>query len=177
MPRAQPEKLDDAVREHRIWFELHRESDVVHERRVTVALQVWIWATVPKEEGELPDSPGCLHAVETLHALAEAAIARTEGAPVPDIEPFHWALYTSKQVPGADELRVEVNLRAPPDASAAEHAAREKRLFQLRKALEALGVFEGGWHARETWTVKPAAAAAEWTVRPAGTALADAEAA
>jgi hypothetical protein len=163
--------LDAAVREHRIWYELHRETDVVHERRVTVALQVWLWAMVPKAEGELPDSPGCLDAVDALHALARAAILRTEGAPVPDLEPFHWALYASKQVPGADELRVEVSLRAPPDASAPEQAAREKRLFQLRKALEAMGVFEGQWHAREAWTIRPAAAAAEWTVRPAGGAL------
>jgi hypothetical protein len=170
VPSRHPD-LDAAVREHRIWYEIHRETDVVHERRVTVALQVWLWATVSKQEGELPDSPGCLDAVDALHTLGQAAILRTEGAPIPDLEPFHWALYASKQVPGADELRVEVSLREPPDASAAELAAREKRLFQLRKALEAMGVFEGGWHAREAWTVRPAAAAAEWKVSPAGGAL------
>lgn len=179
-PQASP-GLEALVAAHRIWFEVHRETDVLRARRVTVALQVFLWGTVPKRQGALPESPGCRAVHAALRAAAQAAIAGSGALPVPDVEPFHWALYASRQVPGADEVRVEVNLRAAPGDEAAQ-AGRERNLVRLRRALDALGVYEGGWR-RRTPLPAPAPRPVEageperWAVRPAAAALGGAAAA
>lgn len=147
-PTAGP--LDAMIARHRVYFEVARETVRRGEERITVALRVLLWAVVPKGEGSLPASPGCRAAVAALSATADAAIARAGLDPAPDVETFQWALYASRQEPDADEVRLGVNLRAPPGANGPEGTARERALGRLRGALEELGVFEGGWRKRPT---------------------------
>jgi hypothetical protein len=156
--------LPDAVRRHRIYYEVQRESAQYGERRIVVAVQVWLWATLEKGRGVLPGSPGCRDAVETLHALAREAISRSAAAPPPDLEPFRWAPYESKLVPGTDEVRVELNFRAAPGVDGPEQVARERSLQAVRRALEGLGVAHGAYRGGPTpITPEPAEA---WIERP-----------
>lgn len=162
-PRSSP--LADAVRRHRIYYEVQRESAQYGERRIVVAVQVWLWATLEKGRGVLPGSPGCRAAVEALHAVSREAISGSAAAPPPDLEPFRWAPYESKLVPGSDEVRVELNFRAPPGVDGPEHVARERSLQAVRRALEGLGVAHGAYRG----VPAPAAPAPEepWLERPA----------
>lgn len=162
------------VREHRIYYEVQRETAQYGDRRVTVALQVWLWATVPKKAGALPGQPGCRAALAALEAAAAEAIAQGAVTPPPDVEPFHWALYDSKHVPDADEIRLELNLRASPGANDPEQARRERALSALRHSLAALGVFEGAWRPApaQAAPAEPAAVRDPWAARPARQAFA-----
>jgi hypothetical protein len=159
------------IREHRIYYEVQRETAQYGDARLTVALQVWLWATVPKKAGSLPGQPGCRAALAALQAAAEEAIAQGAVSPAPDVEPFHWALYDSKHVPDADEIRIELNLRASP-ADEAEQGRRERALAALRHSLSALGIHDGSWRPTlpaAAVTSPPAADA--WTAREAREAL------
>jgi len=144
-PEDPQRALADAIRHHRICFEVERETDRRDDQRITVALRVWLWASIRSGENPLPGAPGCIAAVAALEAVAAAAIERAGLDPAPDVDPFTWALYTSRQMRDADEIRLAVNLRAPPGEDGPEQAARERALVQLRRALRGLGVFEGLW--------------------------------
>jgi hypothetical protein len=163
-----PPSLAAEIREHRIYYEVQRETAQYGESRITVALQVWLWATVPKRAGSLPGQPGCRAALTALQAAAAEAIAQGAVTPAPDVEPFHWALYDSKHVPDADEIRVELNLRAAPGAGP-DQAARERALAALRHSLRALGIYEGSWHPALPSAAEVVAAPAPdvWAARPA----------
>src|SRR5512138_3212032 len=127
--------LDAAIDEHRIYFEVERETAPHGDQRITVAVHVWLWATIPKRAGSLPGEPGCAGAIAALEAAAAAAVARSRLDPAPDVEPFHWALDQSRQVADADEIRLGVNLRGPP-GDGPEQTPREEALRRLRQALE-----------------------------------------
>lgn len=162
-----PPSLAAEIREHRIYYEVQRETAQYASSRITVALQVWLWATVPKKAGSLPGEPGCRAALAALKAAAAEAIAQGAVTPPPDLEPFHWALYASRHVPDADEIRVELNLRAPPDG--ASQARRERALAALRHSLATLGIFEGAWRQAPPppFEAAPAPARDAWAARPA----------
>jgi hypothetical protein len=164
-PASATRSLADGIREHRIYLEVQRETAQYGETRITVALQVWLWATVPKRAGSLPADPGCRSAVATLEATAAAAVARAGVVPPPDVEPFRWRLYESRHVADADELRLEVTLHAPPGAAGPEGA-----LAELRRALEELGVFEGSWRPSLATAAERVPAPEPMTPRPAGAA-------
>jgi hypothetical protein len=162
-----PPSLAAEIREHRIYYEVQRETAQYGESRITVALQVWLWATVPKKAGSLPGQPGCRAALAALQAAAAEAVAQGAVSPPPDVEPFHWALYGSKHVPDADEIRIELNLRAAPTGP--EQALRERALAALRHSLSSLAIYEGGWRAAlpAPAAVVPPPPADAWSTRPA----------
>jgi hypothetical protein len=166
---ADAPNLAAEIREHRIYFEVQRETAQYGDARVTVALQVWLWATVPKRASALPGEPGCRAALAALQAAAAEAIAQGVVTPAPDVEPFHWAHYASRHVPDADEIRIELNLRASPGADGPEQARRERALGALRHSLTALGIFEGAWRQAPPRAAVEAPAPAErdpWSARP-----------
>jgi len=158
---------------------VQRETAQYGERRIVVAVQVWIWATIERGEGVLRESPGCRAAAQALAAVAAEALSRTPTAPRPEVEPFRWALYASKHVPDADEVRIELSLRAPPGLDGPEHVRRERSLEELRRALETLGVAQGLYRggppapaperpeAPERWVARPAAGALPLRPAPA----------
>jgi hypothetical protein len=141
-PASAARSLAEDIQEHRISFEAARETRQHGEERITVSLQLWLWATIPRRAGSLPRDAGCRAAVAALQEVAAAAIARAGLTPPPAVEPFRWRLYESRHVPEADELRLELTLRAPPGDDGAEQAHRERDLAELRRALGGLGVPE-----------------------------------
>jgi hypothetical protein len=167
---APPPRLADVIRRFRMYYELQRETAQYGERRLVVAVQLWLWATLEKGTGVLPGSPGCRAAVEALQAVSAEAIGRATATPAPDVEPFRWAPYASRQVPDADELRLEVNFRAPPGVDGPEQARRERTLAEVRHALEALGVAQGSY--RPAPPPRPAPEAEPWLARAAEAAFA-----
>jgi hypothetical protein len=154
--------LERVVRGHRVYHEVYAEKAIGVKGRPVVAVEVRIWAVADK------DGPKA----ETTRAAAEAAAlvgAAANGDDAPgDLEPFHSALYDSKQVAGADEVYVALALRLHGDGGEAERE-RDRRLTVLRRRLEALGVFAGRW--REA-PVRPADAPDPWQVQGAGGLLA-----
>jgi hypothetical protein len=141
-PASAPRSLAADIQEHRISFEAQRETAQHGDARITVSLQLWLWATIPKRAGSLPGDEGCRAAVAALQETAAAAIARAGLTPPPIVEPFRWRLYESRHVPEADELRLELTLRAPPGTDGAEEAHRERALAELRRALGGMGIPE-----------------------------------
>ncbi len=137
--------LGAAIDDHRIWFAVERETAQQGEQRITTLVRVWLWATIPRKAGVLLGDPGCRDAVEALERVAAAAIAGSELDPAPDVEPFHWALYASRQVADADEIRLGLDVRAPPGANGPGDVQRERTLERLSSALDRVGVSEGAW--------------------------------
>ncbi len=142
---APPRTLGAAIDDHRIWFEVERETAQQGEQRITTLVRVWLWATIPRKAGVLPGDPGCREAVGALERVAAAAIASSGIEPAPDVEPFHWALYASRQVAEADEVRLGLDVRAPPAGNEAADAQRERSLERLKSSLDRVGVSEGAW--------------------------------
>ncbi len=142
---APPRTLDAEIVDHRVWYEVERETAQQGEQRITTLVRVWLWGTIAKRTGVLPGAPGCRDTVAALEAAATAAIARARLDPEPQVEPFRWALYASRQVADADEVRLGVVVRPPPGPDGAGDAARERALAALRAALERVGVSEGAW--------------------------------
>jgi len=159
--------LDDTVKRYRIRSETSREVVREGERRRTAALEVRLWATLPRGATCLPGEPACRAAVRSAMHVAEAALARQGAAADGEIEPFRQALYDSRQFPGCDEVFVAIRLPLRFGEDGAEDQDREARVKQLRRRLDALGVYEGRWRPRpappeaqaEGWSVLPAAAA------------------
>ena len=169
-PASAPRSLVADIQEHRICFEAQRETAQDGEARVTVSLQIWLWATVPKSAGSLPGDTGCRAAVAALQDAAAAVVARARVTPPPVVEAFRWRLYQSRHVPGADELRLELTLPAPPRVDAAGETHRERDLAEVRRALDALGIFEGSWRPSLVTEGGGPAAPDRRTARPAGEA-------
>jgi len=169
-PASAPRSLVADIQEHRICFEAQRETAQDGEARVTVSLQIWLWATVPKSAGSLPGDTGCRAAVAALQDAAAAVVARARVTPPPVVEAFRWRLYQSRHVPEADELRLELTLPAPPRVDAAGETHRERDLAEVRRALDALGIFEGSWRPSLVTEGGGPAAPDRRTARPAGEA-------
>ena len=150
--------LEAVVRGHRVYHEVYAEKAIGVKGRPVVAIEVRVWAVADKDG---PKAETTREAAEVA-ALVGAA-ANGDDAPA-DLEPFHSALYDSKQVPGADEVYVALALRLRGDGAEAERE-RDRRLTALRRRLEALGVFPGRW--REA-PARPAEAADPWQVQAAG---------
>ena len=155
------------IQAHRIYFEVQRETAQYRDARITVALQVWLWATVAKRAGSLPRDRGCRAALAALQEAAAAAIARAALVPPPDVEPFRWTLYESPHVPDADEIRLELSLRAPPGVDGPEQTRREHGLAELRRAFAGLAIFEGAWRPTPLRAAAPAPAPEPWAAVPA----------
>ncbi|MBL0275086.1 MAG: hypothetical protein IPQ24_03115 [Anaeromyxobacter sp.] len=173
-------ELDAIVRDYRVRSETNREVVREGERRRTSVLEVKIWATLPRGAARLPDAPDCREAVRSLLRVAGAALAAGGQAPLAELEPFRTALYDSRQHPGCDELCLSARLPLRFGEAGAEDDGREARLRELKRRLEALGIFEGRWRARpeaaaeaveDPWQVRPAAVAFATRAEPAGPGL------
>lgn len=163
-------------------FHLHSETsrEVVREgeRRRTAAVEVRLWATLPRGAAGLPGEPACRDAARAATRVAEAVLARDEAGGAPgEIEPVRLAVYESRQFPGRDALFVAIRLPLRFGEDGLEDRAWEPRLRALRARLDRLGVFEGRWReppppgaAEEPWTVRPAAAALAPAAQPSGPA-------
>ena len=153
------------VRDHRCWYEVCRDLAVSRDGKRTVAVEVRLWATLAGGTGARPGAPGSRGACLALTRLAEAVVARAERGAEAEIEPFRSALYASRQLPGRDEIYLAVVLRSRAGLSQGGHDDRERRLREVRRRLEALGVFEGAWREPPS-PAAPEAATDAWEVRP-----------
>jgi hypothetical protein len=142
-----PHQHDTAglVHAFRAWYEVCRETAVSRDGRRTVAVEVRLWAMLPRGAVAMPGAPASRGACLALTRLAEAVVARAERGAEAEIEPFRSALYDSRAQPGRDEIYLAVALRSRGGLSPGGHDDRERRLREVRRRLEALGVFEGGW--------------------------------
>ena len=171
-PPLQPP--DQTVRTYRVRAETCREVLREGDRRRTSALEVKLWATLARGDGRLPGAPGVRQAVLAVLHLASAAVTGEGQAPLGELEPFRSALYDSHQHPGCDELFVSIRLPLRFGEDGAEDEGREARLRELKRRLEALGVFEGRWKPRpEVPAAPPTEAEADpWQVRAAAAVFA-----
>jgi len=151
----EPAAIGAAVRGHKVYYEVYAEKAIGVKGRPVVAIEVRLWSTLEKVGAKALTSRAAAEAA----ALVGAAAVGDGGAA--DLEPFHSALYDSKQVPGADEVYVALALRLHGDGAEAERD-RDRRLQALRRSLEALGVFAGRW--REP-PARPVEAPDPWQVR------------
>jgi len=164
----QGEGLEALVRRYRMRCETAREVAAEASRRRLAAVELRLWATLPRGASGLPGAPGTREGVRAACRVAEAVLARGDGPPAGELEPFRPALYESRQFPGCDELFVAIRLPFRFGEDGAEDRGWEPRLQVLRGRLERIGVFEGRWRERPP----PPAPAEPWTARPAAGALA-----
>jgi hypothetical protein len=157
--RQDPVAIGAEIRGHRIYYEVYAEKAIGVKGRPVVAVEVRLWSTLDRDA---PRAEATRAAAASATRVGAAA-SGSNGEASADLEPFHSALYDSKQVPGADEVFVALALRLHGDGAEAERD-RDRRLSLLRRRLEAMGVFAGRF--REA-PVRPAGAAEPWQVRPA----------
>jgi len=159
--------LEALVRRFRVHSETAREVVREGERRRTAAVEVRVWATLPRGAAGLPGEPARRDALRAATRVAEAVLARGEdGAAAGEVEPARPAVYESRQFPGCDAVFVAIRLPLRFGEDGLEDRAWEPRLRALRSRLDRIGVYEGRW--REP---PPPAAGEPWAVRPASAAL------
>jgi len=90
----------------------------------------------------MPGCPKCVSLVEGLRQMAAEAVPR-EGRPtLVSMEPFEPALYDSTQVPGADEVRLDVRLTHRDRYDAPIDACEDRCLREIRDGLKQFGIRE-----------------------------------
>jgi hypothetical protein len=156
--------LGAEIRRHRVYYEVYAEKAIGVKGRPVVAIEVRLWSTLQKLAPKAEATRAAAAAATRIGTAAGGGNGASGDGPGADLEPFHSALYDSKQVPGADEVFVALALRLHGDGAEAERD-RERRLVLLRRRLEVMGVFAGRW--REA-PARPAEAPDAWQVRPAG---------
>ena len=171
--RPDPMALGAEIRGHRVYYEVYAEKAIGVKGRSVVAIEVRLWSTLEKLAPKSEATRAAVAAATRIGTTASGSGGERGEGPGADLEPFHRALYDSKQVAGADEVFVALALRLRGEGAEAERD-RDRRLVLLRHRLESMGVFVGRW--REA-PARPVEAPDAWQVRPAAGLLAGAPAA
>jgi hypothetical protein len=161
-----PIDMDAAVREHRLYYEVYRETTGEGDKRRTTAVELRIWAALGQGVHALPSSPTCRTLERALAAVAEAVMPRNVPAAQAELVPVDHVLYDSRQLPGSDEIYLAIALRTRT-GDVAEDAPREAALRTLRRRLELLGVFQGRWQPRPEKPPERTGVTGMWSVREA----------
>ena len=135
-------ELAERARARRVHFDVEPEIVLRGSERVKVGFQVHLWAVHPKGARALPGCPKCWDLVEDLRRIAEEVVPVERRPSRTELVPFRPALYESRVVPGADEVRVTIRLIHREGYERPVDECEERCLKEIRARLRALGVRE-----------------------------------
>src|SRR6266542_2981105 len=95
---------------HRMHYEVDRDVIIEAEGRAAVGFEVRLFAVHDMGAQALPGCPKCIDLVAELRPILEWLVPREHRPTVVSIEPFRPALYDSKEVSGADEVALSLQL-------------------------------------------------------------------
>lgn len=130
------------VREHHVHYDVEPDVLVRASDRVKVGFEVRLWAVHPRGTRALPGCGKCRDLVSELIRVAEWAIPSERRPTLIEIEPFHPALYDSREVAGADEVALSIRLAHREGWDQPIDACEERCLKEIRQRLRAIGVRE-----------------------------------
>jgi hypothetical protein len=134
--------LSSFAHAHRVRFEVQPEVTFDGTDRLSVGYRISLWALHEKGARAIPGCPKCISLVEGLRQIAAEAVPREARPTRVSMEPFEPALYDSIEVPGADEVRLDVRLTHRDRYDAPIDACEDRCLREIRGRLKDLGVRE-----------------------------------
>lgn len=127
------------VQRHHVHFDVREELEADGEQRRRTGYRVRLWAVVSGKRLLPGDASASLFAA-ALRDLAQAVIPEPPEAAVVEVARTEPALYDSKVVPGADEIALDVLIRAAQGEAAGP--GEERCLRAIRKTLESVGALQ-----------------------------------
>lgn len=149
MPRGRTEPLDasdliEEVRRYRIYVEVSHADRGIHASGKVPATSMRLRASHPRDG---PSESGCARCRcirETLGRLASAVARRVDAGSHVEFPPAHRADLAARWDRDEVSLALRVEAARPDDTERHERAVRE-----VRRQLEALGVYSGRWRASD----------------------------
>lgn len=135
-------ELAALAREHHMHFDVTPDVVIRGEQRISVGFEVRLWATHARGAQALPGCPKCRDLAASIRPLAEWAIPSERRPTRIEIEPFHPALYDSRELPGADEIAVAIAIAHRDRWDAPVDACEERCLKEIRQRLRTIGIRE-----------------------------------
>jgi hypothetical protein len=130
------------AREHHVHFEVHPDVLLRESERVKIGFEIRIWAVHARGARALPGCEKCLELVAALRRLAEWAVPSERRPTRVEFEPFHPALYDSREVAGADEVALCIRLAHREGWDQPIDPCEERCLKEIRQRLRSVGVRE-----------------------------------
>ena len=135
-------ELAGFAREHHVHFEVQPDVLVRDGERVKIGFEIRLWAVHARGARALPGCEKCLDLAAELRRLAEWSVPSEHRATRFEIEPFHPALYESREVTGADEIAVCIRLAHREGWDQPIDACEERCLKEIRHRLRSAGARE-----------------------------------
>lgn len=136
--------LRDLVSRHRVHFTVEPEWVVVPGGRRAIGYDVRLFAVHDRAARALPGDATSRALAASLEELSAAVLPECRAGARVEIEPFRPALYESRVVRGADEVRITVRLLHHVERyDAPADAAEERCVKELRARLRRLAIHEG----------------------------------
>jgi len=130
------------AREHHVHFEVQPDVLVRTSERVKIGFEIRLWAVHARGAHALPGCAKCRDLATELRRLAEWAVPSEHRPTRIEIEPFHPALYDSREVTGADEIALCIRLAHREGWDQPIDACEERCLKEIRQRLRSAGARE-----------------------------------
>ena len=130
------------AREHHVHFEVQPDVLVRTGERVKIGFEIRVWALHARGARALPGCEKCRDLAGELRRFTEWAVPSEHRPTRIEIEPFHPALYESREVTGADEIALSIRLAHREGWDQPIDACEERCLKEIRLRLRSAGARE-----------------------------------
>lgn len=136
------EDLRAIARRHHVHFEVSPEIHVEGSVRTKVGFLVRVWSVHDRGAHAMPGCDRCRDLLRELERIVQWVIPPEERPTRVQLESTGPALYDSREVPGADEVAINIRLTHRETYANPIDACEERCLRQIRERLRWLGVPE-----------------------------------
>ena len=136
------EQLRDSARRHHVHFEVQPELILERDVRTQVGFQVRVWTVHDKGSHAMPGCVKCQELLAELDRIVQWAIPAEDRLTRVEIERPGAALYDSSEVPGADEVALNIRLTHREAYASPVDPCERRCLQQIRQRLRWLGIPE-----------------------------------
>ena len=136
------EDLRASARRHHVHFEVRPEVHVDGYVRTKVGFLVRVWTVHDKGAHAMPGCAKCTDLLRELDRIVQWALPLEERPTRIQLESTGPALYDSREVPGADEVAITIQLTHREAYAVPIDECEERCLRQIRERLRWLGIPE-----------------------------------
>ena len=127
------EALRQFLKRHHVHFTIDPEWVIARDGRRPVGFEIRLFAVHEKGARALPGCPKSRAVAGSLRSLVESILPACPTPARIEVEPFSPALYDSREVPGADEVAIEIRLSHAQHYADPVDESEERCLSQIRE--------------------------------------------